>query len=106
MQRFPEKDWEDVPFIEDIGRFCQPLGWMLSEQQCEPTFFVAVLTDVEARHHYCACLSFNEAVAVTPCKVADDIDVALRARRILAVPSRSTHFLSAVVKIIQVKFLQ
>lgn len=32
----------------------------------QPSFFVAVLTDIDAQRHYCACLAFNEPVALTP----------------------------------------
>lgn len=74
IQRFPEKDWDDTPFIEGVELFCQPLGWMLSTEQQEPKFFVSALTDMDANRHYCACLSFNEAVAITPSKVDDEED--------------------------------
>ena len=76
IQRFPEKDWEDTPFIDGVELFCQPHGWMLSSEQQEPKFFVAVLTDINANRHYCACLSFNEAVAITASKIDDEEDAA------------------------------
>ena len=38
----------------------------------QPTFFVSVLTDIDADRHYCACLTFNELVAKTPVKHDDD----------------------------------
>ena len=76
VQRFPEKDWPDTPFIDGVELFCQPLGWMLSSEQQEPRFFVSVLTDVDANRHYCACLSFNEAVSITPSKTDDEEDSA------------------------------
>ena len=49
---------------------------MLSSEQQEPKFFTAVLTDIDANRHYCACLSFNEAVAITPSKVDEEEDSA------------------------------
>ncbi|XP_022240508.1 myotubularin-related protein 13-like [Limulus polyphemus] len=72
LQRFPEKDWEDTPFIDGIELFCQPQGWSLSTAHKQPTFFVSVLTDIDANRHYCACLSFNEPVAITPSKPPDE----------------------------------
>jgi myotubularin-related protein 5/13 len=60
IQRFPEKDWPDVPFIQGIDLFCQPNGWKLSTQRQEPTFFMSVLTAVEGNRLYCPCLSFSE----------------------------------------------
>lgn len=65
-QRFPEQDWQDTPFIEGIESFCQPQGWALVTARRQPSFFVAVLTDIDAQRHYCACLAFNEPVALTP----------------------------------------
>jgi myotubularin-related protein 5/13 len=53
-------------------QFCQPLGWSLSSDRQEPRFFVSVLTDIDANRHYCACLSFNETVSITPSKPVDD----------------------------------
>ncbi|XP_069696125.1 myotubularin-related protein 13 isoform X2 [Periplaneta americana] len=72
LQRFPEKDWSDTPFIEGIEWFCQPQGWALSTERQEPRFFVSVLTDIDANRHYCACLCFNETVAITPSKPVDE----------------------------------
>lgn len=72
FQRFPEKDWDDTPFIDSIELFCQPQGWSLSTVRQQPTFFVSVLTDVDYNSHYCACLSFNEPVAITPSKPPDE----------------------------------
>ncbi|XP_005191507.1 myotubularin-related protein 13 isoform X1 [Musca domestica] len=75
IQRFPEKDWPDTPFIEGIEWFCQPLGWNLSYEKQEPKFFTSVLTDIDANKHYCACLSFHETLAITlNKKVVDDED--------------------------------
>ncbi|RWS10543.1 myotubularin-related protein 13-like isoform X4, partial [Dinothrombium tinctorium] len=75
LQRFPEKDWPDAPFIDGIELFCQPQGWRLSASPQQPTFFVSVLTDVDANKHYCACLSFNEPIAIQPIKQPDDEDL-------------------------------
>ncbi|XP_063236434.1 myotubularin-related protein 13 [Bacillus rossius redtenbacheri] len=72
LQRFPEKDWPDTPFIEGIEWFCQPQGWALSTERQEPRFFVSVLTDIDANRHYCACMCFNETVAITPSKPVDE----------------------------------
>ncbi|XP_044747784.1 myotubularin-related protein 13 isoform X1 [Coccinella septempunctata] len=72
IQRFPEKDWSDTPFIEGIEWFCQPQGWALSTERQEPRFFVSVLTDIDANRHYCACLCFNETISITPSKPADE----------------------------------
>jgi myotubularin-related protein 5/13 len=72
LQRFPEKDWSDTPFIEGIEWFCQPQGWALSTERQEPKFFVSVLTDIDANRHYCACLCFNETVSITPSKPVDE----------------------------------
>lgn len=69
LQRFPEKDWPDTSFIEGIEFFCQPLGWELlatpypqQSQKHVPKFFQFVLTDIDVDRHYCACLTFYEAV--------------------------------------------
>nr|XP_049697563.1 myotubularin-related protein 5 isoform X1 [Helicoverpa armigera] len=72
LQRFPEINWDDTPFHDGIGWFCQPQGWALSTERTEPRFYVSVLTDVDANRHYCACLCFNETVAITPTKPADE----------------------------------
>ncbi|XP_034117155.1 myotubularin-related protein 13 [Drosophila nasuta] len=74
VQRFPEKDWPDTPFIEGIEWFCQPLGWNLSYEKQEPKFFISVLTDIDANKHYCACLSFHETLAITQTRSVDDED--------------------------------
>ncbi|XP_046299534.1 myotubularin-related protein 5 isoform X2 [Marmota monax] len=65
LQRFPEKDWEDNPFPQGIELFCQPSGWQLCPERNPPTFFVAVLTDINSERHYCACLTFWEPVEPT-----------------------------------------
>ncbi|CAG2167540.1 unnamed protein product, partial [Oppiella nova] len=72
LQRFPHKDWEDSPFIDSIEMFCQPLRWRLSSQRQQPSFFMFVLTDIDANRHYCASLSFTEPIAVHPTKQDDD----------------------------------
>ncbi|KAL8222591.1 UNVERIFIED_CONTAM: ARS-binding factor 1 [Gekko kuhli] len=61
LQRFPEKDWEDNPFPQGIELFCQPSGWQLFGERHPPTFFIAVLTDINSERHYCACFTFWEA---------------------------------------------
>lgn len=58
--------------ISIFVKFCQPLGWGLSNERLEPQFFVSVLTDIDANRHYCACLCFNETVAITPNKPIDE----------------------------------
>ncbi|XP_053572268.1 myotubularin-related protein 5 [Bombina bombina] len=60
LQRFPEKDWEDNPFPQGIELFCQPSGWELYPEKNPPTFFVAVLTDINSERHYCSCFTFWE----------------------------------------------
>ncbi|KAI4495975.1 hypothetical protein M0802_008190 [Mischocyttarus mexicanus] len=72
LQRFPEKDWSDTPFIEGIEWFCQPQGWALSTERQEPRFFVSILTDIDANRHYCACMCFNETVSIMPSKPVDE----------------------------------
>ncbi|XP_052823707.1 myotubularin-related protein 13 isoform X6 [Octopus bimaculoides] len=72
LQRFPENDWDDCPYTQGVELFCQPAGWQLSTQRLQPTFFAAVLTDIDADRHYCACMTFNEAVAMTPTKPDDE----------------------------------
>ncbi|XP_030072863.1 myotubularin-related protein 5 isoform X3 [Microcaecilia unicolor] len=62
VQRFPEKDWEDNPFPQGIELFCQPSGWQLFTERNSPTFFIAVLTDINSERHYCSCFTFWEAV--------------------------------------------
>ena len=62
IQRFPEKDWPDVPFIHGLDLFCQPNGWVLSSERQEPRFFISVLTDVEGNRLHCPCLTFSEAI--------------------------------------------
>ncbi|XP_061493895.1 myotubularin-related protein 5 isoform X6 [Rhineura floridana] len=65
LQRFPEKDWEDNPFPQGIELFCQPSGWQLYSERNPPTFFIAVLTDINSERHYCACFTFWEAIEST-----------------------------------------
>ncbi|CAH0718962.1 unnamed protein product, partial [Brenthis ino] len=84
LQRFPEVNWEDTPFHDGIEWFCQPQGWALSTERSEPRFYVSVLTDVDANRHYCACLCFNETVAITPTKPADEDEESLDSSRPVA----------------------
>lgn len=93
LQRFPEKDWPDTPFIDGLEWFCQPLGWKLSTDRQEPQFFTSVLTDIDAQHHYCACLSFNETMKFTPMKRVDDEeeDISDRNTLISSGPAAITH---------------
>ena len=48
------------------------MGWQLTTQKQKPTFFISVLTDIDAERHYCASLTFTEDVALPPRKVVDD----------------------------------
>ncbi|XP_026736856.1 myotubularin-related protein 5 isoform X1 [Trichoplusia ni] len=89
LQRFPEINWEDTPFHDGIGWFCQPQGWALSTERIEPRFYVSVLTDVDANRHYCACLCFNETIAITPTKPADEDEESLESTR--PVPNITHH---------------
>ncbi|GAB1299725.1 Myotubularin-related protein 5 [Apodemus speciosus] len=73
LQRFPEKDWEDNPFPQGIELFCQPSGWQLCPERNPPTFFVAVLTDINSERHYCACLTFWEPVESTQVSVSSGV---------------------------------
>ena len=63
IQRFPERDWPDIPFIHGLDLFCQPHGWLLTPERQEPKFFVSILTDAEGNRLYCPCLTFSEAIA-------------------------------------------
>ncbi|KAL3842272.1 hypothetical protein ACJMK2_020304 [Sinanodonta woodiana] len=76
LQRFPKWDWEDCPLsiTQGIDLFCQPTGWALSTQRQQPTFFTAVLTDVDLVRHYSACLTFSETVTLTTSQ-PDDEDI-------------------------------
>lgn len=53
-------------------QFCQPMGWSLSTQRKQPSFYVAVLTDMDGERYYCAVFSFLETVATTPTKPDDE----------------------------------
>ncbi|NXY11921.1 MTMR5 protein, partial [Pteruthius melanotis] len=48
--------------LPSLPQFCQPSGWQLFPERNPPTFFVAVLTDINSERHYCACFTFWEAV--------------------------------------------
>lgn len=50
------------PLPCSLPQFCQPSGWQLFTERNPPTFFVAVLTDINSERHYCACFTFWEAV--------------------------------------------
>lgn len=90
MQRFPEKDWPDTPFIEGMELFCQPQGWALSTHQEEPKYFMSVLTDIDGIHHYCACLSFNEKISITPSKPVDEEEENLALEKKSVIPTQAT----------------
>lgn len=51
-----------LPFCLSPLQFCQPSGWELFSERHPPTFFIAVLTDINSERHYCACFTFWEAV--------------------------------------------
>ncbi|XP_068760421.1 myotubularin-related protein 13-like [Montipora capricornis] len=70
IQRFPKKARKDATFPEGIELFCQPGGWNYSFYCKPPTFFVAVLTDMEGDHRYCACFTFYEKCSQTKPKSA------------------------------------
>ncbi|XP_026217915.1 myotubularin-related protein 5 isoform X4 [Anabas testudineus] len=79
LQRFPEKDWEDSPFPQGIELFCQPSGWQLVPERQPPSFFVAVLTDINSERHYCACFTFwedldNPQLQKAGASEADEVD--------------------------------
>ncbi|XP_031443028.1 myotubularin-related protein 13 isoform X2 [Clupea harengus] len=61
LQRFPKTDWDGTAFPQGVEMFCQPGGWRLWRERKAPTFFTAVLTDIDSQRHYCSCLSFTEA---------------------------------------------
>ena len=45
-----------------LFQFCQPGGWQASYVYHDPTYYYAILTDVEGTHSYCGCLLFYEPV--------------------------------------------
>ncbi|PIN88615.1 hypothetical protein AB205_0206340 [Aquarana catesbeiana] len=47
----------------DLEQFCQPSGWQLCAEKNAPTFFIAVLTDINSERHYCSCFTFWEECA-------------------------------------------
>ncbi|XP_041929760.1 myotubularin-related protein 13 isoform X2 [Alosa sapidissima] len=61
LQRFPKTDWDGTAFPQGVEMFCQPGGWRLCRERRPPTFFTAVLTDIDSHRHYCSCLTFYEA---------------------------------------------
>lgn len=92
LQRFPESDWPDTPFIEGIELFCQPQGWAISTERQEPRFFVSVLTDINANRHYCACLCFNETVSITPSKSVDEEEEGLEVGSVSTISHHSIMY--------------
>jgi myotubularin-related protein 5/13 len=62
IQKFPENEWKSSPCPPSLELFCQPAGWYCSKEQSPPTFYVAILTDVEGKGSYLACLNFHEAI--------------------------------------------
>uniref|UniRef100_A0A8D2LTB8 SET binding factor 1 n=1 Tax=Varanus komodoensis TaxID=61221 RepID=A0A8D2LTB8_VARKO len=52
-------------FLPVVLQFCQPSGWQLFSERNPPTFFIAVLTDINSERHYCACFTFWEALEST-----------------------------------------
>lgn len=50
------------------------MGWALSTQRYQPSFYVAVLTDMDGERHYCAVFTFYEMIAMTPSKPDDEED--------------------------------
>jgi len=90
LQRFPEKDWEDNPFPQGIELFCQPSGWQLCPERNPPTFFVAVLTDINSERHYCACLTFWEPAEPTQV-ILGALGYSLRGFWLRPTPSASVH---------------
>ncbi|XP_073954790.1 LOW QUALITY PROTEIN: SET domain binding factor [Choristoneura fumiferana] len=55
-------------------------------------FYVSVLTDVDANRHYCACLCFNETVAITPTKPADEDEESLEPRPVANITHHSIMY--------------
>ena len=41
------------------------MGWSLHSQRRQPSFYVAVLTDMDGERHYCAVFTFMETVGQT-----------------------------------------
>lgn len=64
----------------------------MSTERLEPKLFISVLTDIDANRHYCACLCFNETVAITPNRPIDDEE-----EESLLAPGRSNLSAAAVV---------
>uniref|UniRef100_A0A8C4Q6W6 SET binding factor 1 n=1 Tax=Eptatretus burgeri TaxID=7764 RepID=A0A8C4Q6W6_EPTBU len=71
LQKFPEEDWPNAPFPQGLELFCQPGGWRVLVERTPPSFFVAVLTDIDSERHYCASLTFLEPV--TSCERYPDL---------------------------------
>lgn len=47
---------------------------MLKTQKQQPTFTMAVLTDIGAERHYCACLTFTENADLSELDATEDDD--------------------------------
>uniref|UniRef100_A0A4W4GNG2 SET binding factor 1 n=1 Tax=Electrophorus electricus TaxID=8005 RepID=A0A4W4GNG2_ELEEL len=91
LQRFPEKDWEDNPFPQGIELFCQPSGWQLVPVELPPSFFVAVLTDINSERHYCACFTFWETVETPQVRELLQTPAQLYGPKSLVLVSRLDH---------------
>ena len=61
--------------------------------QEEPKYFMSVLTNVDGNHYYCAVLSFNEKVSITPSRSVDEEfeHLTLGNKSILQTPATITH---------------
>lgn len=61
-----------IKYVFFALQFCQPAGWRLVTSRLQPSYFVSVLTDIDAERHYCACLTFTEDVAEAAVTRHDD----------------------------------
>ncbi|KAH7644117.1 myotubularin-related protein 13-like protein [Dermatophagoides farinae] len=94
IQGFPEKQWNESPFVDSIPVFCQPQSWRLSTQQQQPKFSMFVLTDELYVLHYCACFTFHEPISIHPIKHDDeDVDDESLSSIDLSYPTSATHLL-------------
>uniref|UniRef100_A0A8C5QBF1 SET binding factor 1 n=1 Tax=Leptobrachium leishanense TaxID=445787 RepID=A0A8C5QBF1_9ANUR len=91
IQKFPEKDWEDNPFPQGIELFCQPSGWQLCAEKNPPTFFIAVLTDINSERHYCSCFTFWEELDCSEEDAPIPSTTQLYAPKTLVLVSRLDH---------------
>eukprot|EP01137_Pigoraptor_chileana_P029521 Opistho-2@14853 len=60
LHRFPTTDHDDSPFVPEISMFCHPTGWTIPKKWTQPTFFVAVMTELSGARFYIACFNFVE----------------------------------------------